>query len=149
MKKCSRCKQNKSISEFGKGRRAWCRKCTYVYQKEWRKKNPRKAAKYNRMGHLRRTYGLSLEDYDEMLAKQDNRCAICGSENPGDNTKHFHVDHRHSTGEVRGLLCGICNRGMGCFEDDIERLHAAIEYLERFESTEEHIQMSIFYELSA
>lgn len=86
-----------------------------------------KASAYNRQ----RAYGITREQYDELLAAQGNRCAICGSDEwPGKN-RAPHVDHDHGTGKVRGLLCGKCNTGLGQFDDDPTRLAAAIEYLSR------------------
>jgi hypothetical protein len=64
-----------------------------------------------------------------MFAEQKGCCAICGVHQ--DNvTKRFSVDHNHSTGKVRGLLCQNCNAGLGNFMDDISNLKSAIEYLE-------------------
>ncbi len=75
---------------------------------------------------LRRKYGLTLSDYNDMLAKQHGRCAIC--RDPFHNKPG--VDHDHVTGRVRGLLCTFCNTGIGLFRDDPTRLRSAIEYLE-------------------
>lgn len=77
-----------------------------------------------------RTYGLALADYDAMLVAQNNLCAICRVDKPGGNSTHWHVDHNHVTGQVRGLLCGRCNLGLGYFRDDTGRLASAITYLE-------------------
>jgi hypothetical protein len=70
-------------------------------------------------------YGIEFADYERMLDEQDGHCAICPS------TEDLHVDHCHSTGVVRGLLCGPCNRGIGLLRDDTERLLAAARYLSR------------------
>jgi len=77
--------------------------------------------------HLKR-YGLSVEDYEKMAADQNGVCAICGQ--PERKKSALSVDHDHETGEVRGLLCDACNRGLGAFRDDPERLGRAIAYLE-------------------
>jgi hypothetical protein len=80
----------------------------------------------DRQVHLRRAYGISIKDYNAILASQGNRCAICRAE--ADET--LTVDHCHVTGRVRGLLCSPCNRALGFFEDSPERLRRAAEYLE-------------------
>lgn len=80
---------------------------------------------------IKRTYGLSGKDYKEMLDKCDSKCMICGDELVF-NKKGTHIDHDHKTGEVRGILCNHCNRGLGGFRDNIENLQAAISYLQNF-----------------
>lgn len=81
---------------------------------------------YGRKQMLYHKYGLTLADYNAMLAAQDMACAICGQR----SDKPLHVDHDHETGEVRGLLCNSCNTGLGFFKDRIRLLAAAIVYLE-------------------
>jgi hypothetical protein len=76
-------------------------------------------------------YGLSLEEYDALLAKQDERCAICGRKCA------LQVDHDHKTRKVRGLLCGRCNHGLAFLEAQ-GFLSKALRYLE--ESTSEVVQ---------
>jgi hypothetical protein len=71
-------------------------------------------------------YGLSKEDYDRMLAQQHGACAICKQRSQAT----LCIDHDHSTGEVRGLLCRKCNMGLGLYDDDPCRLRAAAAYLE-------------------
>lgn len=85
---------------------------------------------------IRRLYGISSFEYDEMLKRQSGGCAICGSTAPGASTKRkrFDVDHSHATGKVRGLLCQSCNLGLGKFKDDLNYLRAAILYLENHEA---------------
>lgn len=76
-------------------------------------------------------YGLSPEQYEAMLAAQDNRCAICRSPDwPGKHPVPC-VDHNEETGKVRELLCGNCNNGIGMLGHDPARLRAAAEYLEK------------------
>lgn len=83
---------------------------------------------------IKRTYGIDADTYYEMLANQNYKCAICGTEgnNSINRTKMF-IDHCHTSGEVRGLLCSKCNIALGNFNDDIETLKKAIEYLAQFE----------------
>lgn len=96
-----------------------------------------------RRRYLWTQYTMTPEEYDEMLRKQNGRCAICGETESRTSSKfgngaHFHVDHDHaccngpkSCGKcIRGLLCSDCNTGLGLFRDSTERLRAAGEYLE-------------------
>ena len=75
---------------------------------------------------LRRAFGLSLEEYTQMLQSQNNVCAICLES----TNRNLAVDHSHKSGKIRGLLCSSCNTGLGLFKDSIERLHKVITYLE-------------------
>jgi hypothetical protein len=107
--------------------------------KEYQQKHPeahRKAGRnYNRRNreHLMeykrgKRYGLLPGQFEEMRERQSNLCVICKEDlRPG---KATHIDHDHVTGKVRGLLCGKCNRGLGCFRDSPTFLLNAVEYLE-------------------
>ena len=83
-----------------------------------------------RSKRLMREYGISLDDYREMLKSQAGLCAICKTDKAG-GAGTFHVDHCHSTGHVRGLLCRACNTAVGLFRDDAEALIEAAAYLRR------------------
>ena len=76
---------------------------------------------------LKYTFGISLEQYNEMLKKQGSVCAICKEKCK--SGKNLAVDHCHTTGKIRGLLCSNCNRGLGLFTDDKIKLSNAIIYL--------------------
>lgn len=79
---------------------------------------------------LRWSYGITPEDYDQMLKKQRGKCAICGLPDPGQKGKKFLcIDHDHKTGKVRGLLCHRCNRGLGLLFDSIKAVEKAVKYL--------------------
>jgi len=78
---------------------------------------------------LKRTHGITLKERSIMLDKQGGKCAICGI-CEGDTARPFCVDHDHKTGEIRGLLCHMCNVGLGYFNDDIDALQSAILYIE-------------------
>lgn len=73
-----------------------------------------------------RKYGLSVDEIQSMLVDQDKSCAICGKH----FVETFNVDHCHTTGAVRGLLCRSCNMGLGCLGDSLEGLRRATAYLE-------------------
>jgi|SRR4051794_26353060 hypothetical protein len=109
--------------------------------KQWQRDNPERYAarmrRYrksgrkaiaNRKSHLKRKYGLTPEQYDEMLRGQRGGCAICGR-SPGEFP--LHVDHDHATGEIRGLLCVGCNNGLGLFDESEELFNAAVTYLQQ------------------
>lgn len=78
---------------------------------------------------LKRQYGISLQDYDNLLKRQNGNCAICGIPH-SDPWNILHVDHDHETGDIRGLLCGTCNSALGLFCESVETMRAAIKYLE-------------------
>lgn len=92
------------------------------YSVEWKRANPEKVRDY----HLKAKYGIPYGTFDRLMQEQDGRCAICRRE--PDRT--LHVDHDHETGAVRGLLCDTCNRGIGYFHEDPERLRAAASYVD-------------------
>ena len=78
--------------------------------------------------NLIKNYGITLEDYNRMFGEQNGCCKICGKHQQ-DLKASLHVDHNHTTGKVRGLLCHHCNVGIGHFEDNIALLSNAIAYL--------------------
>jgi hypothetical protein len=92
-----------------------------------RNKQSPEGRRRERTSYLKRKYGITPERYDELLAEQGGVCAICGREPRPDIS--LHVDHDHETGAIRGLLCFCCNNALGDFEDDYERLAAAVRYL--------------------
>jgi len=87
-----------------------------------------KCKKSIRKYKLRTVFGLTPQDYDDMLAEQDGRCGIC-QQKVGD--KRLCIDHSHTTGQIRGLLCHHCNVALGLFKDSTESLVRAIEWVSR------------------
>jgi hypothetical protein len=140
------------------GRKARCRPCTNDAKKQWRKDNEDKVRRQRLEEHarnrenylaytrsserrakwfkwkLQRQYGITVDDFERMMDASNGTCFICGespSEKSGHRHKHrLHVDHDHTTKEVRGLLCNMCNAMIGYAKDDPEVLRAAIQYLE-------------------
>lgn len=118
---CTKC--NLPKTEFyprtdRKGRRvehSQCKDCQRAYQIT---RSP-----IRRMRKLDRRYGLSLDGYQAMCDNQNDSCAIC------QQPALLHVDHNHLTGQVRSLLCGSCNRGLGMFRDDPSIVLRAANYL--------------------
>lgn len=79
--------------------------------------------------YLGKTYGISLQEYEEIWGHQGHKCAICGRK-PKPGQRAYHVDHDHQSGVVRGILCYKCNRGLPWFGDSAETLFSAGTYLE-------------------
>lgn len=79
-----------------------------------------------------RDYGITYDEYVALVDAQGNRCAICGDPPKPDGKgaySRLQVDHHHGTGKVRALLCAPCNKGIGHFNEDPQRLTKALEYL--------------------
>lgn len=85
-----------------------------------------------RSERLKFTYGITLDDYRAMYSAQNGRCEICGDHKPDNGKDGLVVDHCHTIGTVRALLCTHCNKGIGQFREDVLRLTKAIEYLKLF-----------------
>lgn len=139
-KHCPSCGLEKPLEAFSKNRKTkdglavYCRMC---YSEKCKKSHakvkadPLAYAEYlakERDRHLKRTFGISSADYDAMLRAQGGRCAICRDTSCKSGVA-FAVDHCHATGKIRGLLCRDCNTSLGKFNDDIETLQRAIQYL--------------------
>jgi hypothetical protein len=108
------------------------------YKETQRKTRSRPEYKrYMREYHLTRKYGITIADYEQMLAEQYGGCAICGRPEPEDGS--LHVDHDHDTGAVRGLLCFPCNQAIGAFAEDLELLSSALTYLRHHDITESEL----------
>jgi hypothetical protein len=131
-KLCRRCDQTKPIAAFGKRQerangkavRSRCKECESILHREWRLSNPNSS----RYRNLKSKYGISATDYMVILDSQDGVCAICrGDSNPSGHM--LSVDHDHSTGMIRGLLCKKCNTGIGNLNDDPRLIARALEYL--------------------
>jgi len=92
--------------------------------------NHRKQKKEN---ELKRRYGLSITEYNNLLLSQDNRCAICGQFLDLTNPRDICIDHNHQTGVIRGILCHKCNLAIGLLRDNPEYTNNATIYLKRSE----------------
>lgn len=105
----------------------------------WRKANPERLREHGRAAYARdpvrfrarniKRYGVTLAEYDALLAAQDGVCAICKKK----CSKHpnLSIDHDHATGKVRGLLCSACNIGIGSLREDPMIAQAAADYLRK------------------
>lgn len=139
---CTKCQTTKPATDFTldkrrkTGRASWCRGCKAAYYQAnkgiWQRQD---RTAYKREYHQRtrlsarakrllREYGITIEQYQAMVDEQEGRCAICRREKP------LFVDHCHVKGDIRGLLCDLCNRGLGFFGDNPVWLRAAAAYLD-------------------
>lgn len=152
---CSKCGEEKPLKEFYKNRenlRPDCKSCGYkinaIYRstergrnnkilatRRWKKTEKGKQAalryansKKGRVSTLKKrikyAYGLSLEAHAQLMEKANNSCEICQS------SAKICIDHDHKTGKIRGILCDLCNKGLGLFSDNAQFLSNAIKYLE-------------------
>ncbi len=91
-----------------------------------KRERTRRARRSKHNTHLKKTYGITIDDYDKLLAAQAGKCAICHG---GTSKRHFAVDHNHRNNRIRGLLCARCNTGLSRFMDDITNLRRAVTYM--------------------
>lgn len=130
MRACTRCGVTKPLAEFPRdrsrptGRHQRCKPCDAARHADDRAKNPER----ERSNYLRRNFGITVEQYEQMLQRQDGTCAICHE--PPKN-QALAVDHDHTTGQVRGLLCRRCNQLLGSAHDDAALLRSAADYIEK------------------
>lgn len=109
------------------------RKSKREYMARERAKDPEKYRKATKRANLKK-YGLSLERFEAMKLSQGGLCAACGS--PGSSRGELCVDHNHSTGAVRGLLCDRCNVALGYALESPAILRGLADYIERTHATD-------------
>jgi len=151
MKRCNRCNQEKPKKDFfinskrSDGLQTYCKPCHLEYGRE-RYANPeaferrkmnkdiykQRRKQSSRKWYLKSTHNITEEQYDKLFNKGDGECWICK-----ESTEYsLNVDHNHATGQIRGLLCGKCNRALGLFQDNKNIMQAAIKYLESFDTND-------------
>lgn len=127
---CSKCGNAVPKSRLSRFRSSLCKRCSYQSARAWKAQNPKAWDRSARKSHLKTKYGITPAQFDEMLRNQNGRCAICMDEVAGDSRGFRpHIDHCHSTGRVRGILCSRCNKGIGSLRDDAEIVQRALSYL--------------------
>lgn len=152
LKRCPKCSLRKRSDSFWNNKASSDGKCTYCIpcnkevrnayyasHPEWARDLRHREYKRNREKYLarerRKAYGISNSEYQRLLIQQGNKCALCGSpERSKRNGKlmQLAVDHCHTKGHVRGLLCMSCNNGLGRFRHDIPTIKRAIAYLNKY-----------------
>ena len=127
-KTCTKCGEEKPTDDFYHQRRS-CKVCMRAYLKAHAASRPH----YHRNRNLLRRYGIGIDEYQTLLANQNFACSICTVE-ISDTLEYKRklpvvVDHNHETGEVRGILCSMCNLVLGHARESTEILYRAIVYL--------------------
>ena len=143
MKICTVCKVEKPLDDFHRrntakdGRQNKCKECNSNQTKNWQAKNwdrvlegqkRRDSAPDSNHRRRARKYGMSSEELEQFLLAAEGKCTICGRH----PNQWLVVDHDHSSGNVRGVLCEKCKQALGLMEDNIEYLSSAIKYLKKY-----------------
>lgn len=122
---CLKHKEEKKLDKRGRWQR---RQCVNEFAKAYKQRNPGVA----RRAELKLKYKITVEEFELMLASQGGRCAICRTDRPEHGKrKNFYVDHDHSSGCVRGLLCACCNFAIGHLRDSSAVADSAASYLRK------------------
>jgi hypothetical protein len=140
MRRCGKCKEIKELSDFSITTRklsdgtkvkrpySYCKPCRVKVNSENFKKLGMPRCKTTQKDYkLRTKYNITLSDFHKQMEFQSNVCAICKCE--FQNERKTHVDHCHTTGEIRGILCSHCNHALGMFKDDINIIQTALDYI--------------------
>jgi predicted ATP-binding protein involved in virulence len=103
-----------------------CYKChNELWGKSWRNKNKERESNTRYLRTSLSRFGISLDEYNEMYERQNGVCVICGK----NKNRRLCIDHDHTTGKIRGLLCRECNMALGYVQDETTVLKNMIEYL--------------------
>ena len=134
---CGKCKQWLPLSSFSKNKVKWDglqERCDNCRKRHWQEIGkytktipPEEVRRYKHRLQLIRSYGITEEEFNRMLIKQEYKCAICGTSDWGRPSPS--IDHDHKTGKVRALLCNRCNRVLGLAEDSPELISEMLKYL--------------------
>jgi hypothetical protein len=117
-------KENKRSREY----HATHKKEDLLRNKQYRINNPEKSGKWYRKYQLKIKHGITEDMYIKLYTEQNGRCAICNT-HQDDITMPFHIDHDHTTGKIRGLLCNRCNMALGLLKDNSDIFQSAIDYI--------------------
>lgn len=135
MRRCKKCGAEKPLGEFSKhpecfgGRTRTCTSCENTVRRESYWRDPGSVRTRARKARLFKLFRITPEEWSAFFEKQGGVCAICGL--PELPNRRLAVDHNHTTGKVRGLLCRACNTAIGFLKDSTATLSAAIEYINR------------------
>lgn len=133
-KRCTKCGKNRLVKFFYKdgrlrsGLKSQCLLCSKAYSKKWKLTNRAKKfwKKWSKARRLK-TYGITEEQYVNLLKKQNGKCAVCRTKLK--NKRQPSIDHNHTTKKIRGILCNNCNTLLGLAKECVRTLMRAIKYL--------------------
>jgi hypothetical protein len=132
---CKKCGVSKELTEYYKTtdrkskHKTICKACINANPATEERKEKMRA--YGKDYHLKRSYGLSREEHTQLLIKQNHKCGICGIDEKEAFRSKLYVDHCHSSGKIRELLCHNCNASLGLLKESISTLTKAIAYLDK------------------
>jgi hypothetical protein len=133
VKTCYACKTEKPVTEFYKSNIKFyqkeCKNCCRIRKNKWHQSESGKLSSANTK--LKRRFGITLEQFNQMYENQNGKCLICNATESMLGHR-LAVDHCHTTGKIRGLLCKSCNMGIGNLKENVDNLQNAIKYLESF-----------------
>lgn len=134
--RCPKCKKIKAVKRFHKDSRTKsgynyvCKVCRNARNRRYKQSSRTLRKRWEK--HINDSYGITGEEYDKKFKQQAGLCEIC-ERPPNPNGRRLAVDHNHTTGKVRGLLCSKCNQGIGHLNDSIDLLNRCIEYLYKYD----------------
>jgi hypothetical protein len=132
---CKRCGIKKPITEYYKtsdrksGHKTICKDCIKADPLTEERKEKMRA--YGKDYHLKVNYNMTREEHNKLLISQNHKCAICGIDEKEAVKQKLYVDHCHTTGKIRELLCHGCNASLGLMKESIQTLTKAIAYLDK------------------
>lgn len=136
MKTCTKCKVTKSKTEFYSHKHtkdklaSLCKSCYKENEINWKINNPEAYKESCRRRNLKKKFGITLEEYETMYTAQHGKCACCGEEKQNTGINGLVVDHDHTTGKVRKLLCSSCNTALGLLKEDKNIINNLLKYVE-------------------
>ena len=132
--KVYRHKNRERLAEYKRQYRSERRAELCAKSKAYRLANLEKIKASVRSAYIKRTYGITAQEYDARIAAQNGKCEVCKNKPNGNGAKSkLHLDHCHTTQKIRGMICGNCNAALGMAKDDLVILRALVAYMERYQ----------------
>ena len=137
MKTCTKCGETKAKTEFYLHKHtkdklaSLCKHCYKLNEQRWKEENPEAYKLSCRRRNLKKKFGITIEEYMRIYDKQQGKCACCGEEKPSEGISGLVVDHSHTSGEVRELLCTQCNTALGLLKENADIVNKLLEYIRK------------------